>query len=95
VLFSSTINYGIVDLKYRCMSLPSGLFELVMEYMPMPRVWQWSLLHLKRRCKLAPHQAVLDMSIIIDEILADAAIFAGTDQKFLLIKLNRSPQVNF
>lgn len=81
-------------LLQRCMSLPSGLYEHVMEYIPMPRVWQWSLLHLKRRCKLAPHQAVLDMSIIIDEILTDAAIFAGADQRFLLIKLNRSPQIH-
>lgn len=80
-------------LMNRCMSLPSRLFELVMEYMPLPRVWQWSLLRLKRRCKLAPQQAVQDMSVIMDEILCDSAIFAGTDQKNLLIKINRSPQV--
>ena len=77
----------------RCMSLPSGLFELVMEYMPLPRVWQWSLLRLKRRCKLAPQQAVQDLSVIMDEILCDSAIFAGTDQKNLMLKINRSPQV--
>lgn len=80
-------------LMNRCMALPSGLFELVMEYMPLPRVWQWSLLRLKRRCKLAPQQAVQDLSVIMDEILCDSAIFAGADQKNLLMKINRSPQV--
>jgi len=80
-------------LMNRCMALPSGIFELVMEYMPLPRVWQWSLLRLKRRCKLAPQQAVQDLSVIMDEILCDSAIFAGADQKNLLMKINRSPQV--
>lgn len=64
-----------------------------MEMLPLPRVWQWSLLRLRRRCKLAPHQAVVDISIIMDEILRDSALFAGTDQSNLLIKINRSPQV--
>lgn len=75
------------------MGLPSGLYEQIMEYLPLPRVWQWSLVRLKRRCKLAPYQAVQDLSIIMDEILCDSAIFSGTDQKNLLLKLQRSPQV--
>ena len=73
--------------------MPSGVFELIAEYMPLPRVWQWSLLRLKRRCKLAPHQAVQDLCVIMDEILRDSAIFAGRDQTNLLIKINQSPQV--
>ena len=64
-----------------------------MEYMPSPRVWQWSLLRLKRRCKLAPHQALMDLSVIMDEILRDSVIFSGVDQSNLLMKINRSPQV--
>jgi hypothetical protein len=75
------------------MSLPSGVFELVAEYLPLPRVWQWSLVRLRRRCKLAPHQAVQDLCIIMDEILRDTGIFAGRDQTNLLMRLNRSPQV--
>ena len=80
----------------KCLStLPTGIFELVMEFLPTPRVWQWSLLRLKRRCKLAPHQAVLDMSILMDEILCDSLIFAGPDQKHLMYKISSSPQVGW
>lgn len=75
------------------MSMPSGVFELIMDYMPLPRIWQWSLLRLSRRCKLAPQQAMIDMSIIMDEILKDTMIFAGLDQTNQLVKISRSPQV--
>ena len=79
----------------KCLSkLPTGIFELVMDFLPTPRVWQWSLLRLKRRCKLAPHQAVLDMSILMDEILCDSLIFGGPDQKYLMFKISSSPQVS-
>lgn len=73
--------------------MPSGVFELIMDYMPLPRIWQWSLLRLSRRCKLAPQQAMIDMSIIMDEILKDTMIFAGLDQTNQLVKISRSPQV--
>ncbi len=75
------------------MSLPDGVFELVMEMLPLPRIWHWSLDRLARRCKLSPHQAMLDMSVIMDEILADAQIIDGKNQSNLLIKINRSPHV--
>ena len=75
------------------MNLPAGIFETIMEYMPMPRVWQWSLLRLKRRCKLAPHQAHYDMGVIMDEILRDSALFVGQDQSNLCMRVARSPQV--
>lgn len=77
------------------MSLPSGIYELIMEMLPLPRVWQWSLLRLKRRCKLAPHQAVQDISVIMDEIIRDSGIFGGSDQTNLLLRINRSPQVTY
>mmetsp|Transcript_19516 Transcript_19516/g.21165 ORF Transcript_19516/g.21165 Transcript_19516/m.21165 type:complete len:662 (+) Transcript_19516:299-2284(+) len=82
------------SLLYKSMSMPSGVFELIMDYMPLPRIWQWSLLRLSRRCKLAPQQAMIDMSIIMDEILKDTMIFAGLDQTNQLVKISRSPQLN-
>jgi hypothetical protein len=75
------------------MAMPPGVFELIMEMLPMPRIWQWSLLRMPRRCKLAPQQAMIDMSIIMDEILKDSVIFAGMDQTNQMVKINRSPQV--
>jgi hypothetical protein len=76
------------------MTMPPGVFELIMEMLPMPRIWQWSLLRMPRRCKLAPQQAMIDMSIIMDEILKDSVIFAGMDQANQMVKINRSPQVS-
>lgn len=76
------------------MGMPNGVFELIMDYMPLPRIWQWSLLRLSRRCKLAPQQAMIDMSIIMDEILKDTIIFAGLDQTNQMVKITRSPQVS-
>lgn len=85
-------SFGI----YRCITdLPSGVFELVMEMLPTPRIWHWSIDRLAKRCKLAPQQAMLDMSIIMDEILADSLVVSGKGQSNLLVKLSRSPQVSF
>ena len=77
------------------MDLPNGVFELILDLMPIPRLWQWSLMKLKRRCKLAPHQAVLDISIIMDEILTDAKIFNGMKQHNLLTRIARNPNVSY
>lgn len=77
----------------RCMDLPPGVFELIADMLPMPRVWHWSILRLKRRCKLAPHQAVCDINIIMDEILTDACIFPGPQQS-LLVRISQNPQVS-
>ena len=76
----------------RCMDLPPGVFELIADMLPMPRVWQWSILRLKKRCKLAPHQAVCDINTIMDEILTDACLFAGHQQS-LLVRINQNSQV--
>lgn len=80
-------------LLQRCMDLPPGVFELIADMLPMPRVWHWSILRLKRRCKLAPHQAVCDINIIMDEILTDACIFPGPQQS-LLVRMSQNPQVS-
>lgn len=82
------------SLMMNCMTLPSGVFETIMDFMPLPRVWQWSLIRSKRRCKLSPIQTMMDLSVLMDEILADANIFGGADQSNLLIKLNRNPQIH-
>lgn len=74
------------------MDLPPGVFELIADMLPMPRVWQWSILRLKKRCKLAPHQAVCDINTIMDEILTDACLFAGHQQS-LLVRINQNSQV--
>ena len=75
------------------MDLPPGVFELIADMLPMPRVWQWSILRLKRRCKLAPHQAVCDINIIMDEIITDACIFPGPQQS-LLVRISQHPEVS-
>ena len=80
---------------YRCLELPLGVFDLILDYLPLPRVWHWSLWCLKRRCRLAPLIAVADSYVIIDEILTDANIFKSNDQKGLLVRISRDQEVNF
>lgn len=73
--------------------LPAGVFDLIMDYLPLPRVWQWSLVQAQRRCRLAPAQAMQDISILMDEILCDTLVIGGNDQKHMLVKIARSPHV--
>eukprot|EP01034_Spumella_vulgaris_P029784 gene29784-36880_t len=82
------------SLLMRVMGLPPGVFELVIDYMPSPRIWQWSLTRIKLRCKLSPVQAMLDISCVMDEILCDANVISDPVQKQLLVKINRSPQIH-
>ena len=78
----------------RCLDLPEGVYENIIEYMPQPRIWQWTLTRVKLRCKLSPLQAMLDISTVMDEILCDSCIIAGADQQQMLVKINKSPQVS-
>lgn len=78
----------------RALTLPPGVFEHVMEYLPLPRVWSWSLSHMLRRCRLAPQQTVSDLAILIDEILRDSCIVGDDEQKNILVKIARSPQLH-
>jgi hypothetical protein len=80
-------------LLLRCMDLPPGLFELIVDMLPLPRVWQWSLSRLKKRARLSPHQAIHDLSILMDEIVTDANIFAGRDQRAHLVRISRNPSL--
>ena len=80
-------------LLFRVMGMPEGIFELIIDFLPSPRIWQWSLYRLRKRCTIAPHVAVTDVSTIIDEIFTDANVFSGTDQKYHLVKISQSPAV--
>jgi hypothetical protein len=79
----------------RCIAMPKEIFELIVDYMPSPRIWQWSLSKLRNRAKLAPHPALDDVLVIIDELLCDANLFNLPQQNRLLIKLNSNPEVCF
>jgi hypothetical protein len=75
------------------MDLPSGIFDLIMDFMPMPGEWNWALEILKRRSQLQPQQSLLDLCKLMDELLADACMFKGSNQSLLLCRLNQNPQI--
>lgn len=77
----------------RCMHLPLGLCELIMDYLPMPRVWKWSLVRLKKRINLASHAATIDISIILDEMFTDMTLFRGSVQRVHLLNIARNEPV--
>jgi hypothetical protein len=76
-------------LLLRCIKLPDGVFEVVLDFLPMPRIWHWSLLRLKRRTRTASKQAVTDVSIMLDEMLKDLNIFPREASGMLLVTLSR------
>lgn len=80
-------------LLFRSFYLPLGVFDLIVEYLPLPRVWLWSIWRINKRCKLAPQVAISDISHIIDEILCDSNIFNYQNQKMLLMRINNDSQV--
>jgi len=82
------------SLLQRVLTMPPGIFEHIVDFMPLPRVWQWSLMRLKARCKLCPLQALVDISILMDEILIDANIFGMKNQSNLLVLIARNPQLH-
>lgn len=77
----------------RALTLPHGVFENVMDFLPLPRVWSWSLSHMLRRCRLAAQQTVVDLTTLIDEVLCDSCVVGDDVQKQILVKIARSPQV--
>jgi ankyrin repeat protein len=79
---------------HRCMDLPDGVFELIVDFLPLPRIWHWSLLRLKRRCRFAPKQAITDVTVMLDEMLTDLCIFGSNrDQTLHLMRLSHQPLV--
>ncbi len=71
--------------------MPLGVFEQIIEFIPLPRVWENNLTRLGARSKLAPLQTLMDTSTMIDEILSDTLVFTCPAQKQLLVKLSRCP----
>ena len=73
--------------------MPQGVFEHIIDFIPPPRVWDSSLVRVINRAKLAPHQALLDTSAVLDEMMCDLRVFTDPVQTSLLVRLNRSPSV--
>lgn len=73
--------------------MPPGVFEHIVEFMPLPRVWEHSIERFTARAKIAQHQTVLDAATLMDEILCDLAVLKSSNQKNLLVRLARSPEV--
>jgi ankyrin repeat protein len=80
-----------VVILYRAFSLPMGLFEYLVEFLPMPRMARWHLMRMGRRCELAPQVTARDLCVFADELLTDACVFAGPVQRGLLVRLSRDP----
>jgi hypothetical protein len=73
--------------------MPQGVFEHIIDFIPAPRVWENALVRLNGRAKLAPQQAIVDISTILDEMLCDCRVFTDFNQKQLLVRLSRCPPV--
>jgi hypothetical protein len=52
-------------------TMPDGVLEHIVEYIPTPRIWTWSLHRLKKRIQFATNASIEDCYRIIDEILTD------------------------
>jgi hypothetical protein len=75
------------------MTMPPGVFDHIMDYVPLPRIWEDSLLRILGRAKLLPPQAIADTSRVVDEILNDCLTFTTARPTRLLIDLSRNKQV--
>jgi hypothetical protein len=75
------------------MSLPLGVYEMIVEYLPSPHAWKWSLNHLKRRAIFSPQITVNDTSLLIDELLSELKILDFPHQKGTLMRIATSPEV--
>ncbi len=73
--------------------LPAEIFQHIVELMPLPRLWHWSIMRLRKHVRLVPQIAVMDICMMMDEIISDACIFKGKEQRRLLAKINANPEV--
>lgn len=89
--FSDTKGWTWPVTMMKIISMPMGVFEHIVDFIPAPRVWENSLVRVASRAKLSPQQAILDTSVIIDEILCDLRVFTDSNQKMLLVRLSRCP----
>jgi ankyrin repeat protein len=87
-----------VQVLHKAFALPGGVFELIMEMLPLPRVWAWSIFRMRRRCNLAPQSVVFDLNLMMDEILRDEVLVTGADlsprNSNVMVKINRSPHLH-
>lgn len=77
----------------RVFDLPLGVHELVIDFLPAPRIWKLCIHRLKRRVTLAPQAATLDISIMLDEMITDMCLFRPPRQRGHLIALSRNESV--
>jgi hypothetical protein len=66
---------------------------MIMEYLPSPHAWKWSLNHLKKRATFSPQIAVHDISLLIDELFSELKILNFPHQKGCLMRIATSPEV--
>ncbi|CAE7801061.1 unnamed protein product, partial [Symbiodinium microadriaticum] len=76
-----------------CLHLPLGLTEIILDFLPTPRVWKWSLVRLKKRITLAPHAATIDISFILDEMFTDMTLFRGPTQRVHLSNIAKNEAI--
>ena len=57
--------------------LPFDCVNTIVQYLPAPRVWTWSLHRAKARMRSAPQVVMRDLFIIVDEIFSDSQLFSS------------------
>jgi hypothetical protein len=77
----------------RVFDLPLGVHELVIDFLPAPRIWKTCLHRLRRRVTLAPQAATLDISIMLDEMITDMCLFRSPRRHGHLITMSRHESV--
>lgn len=75
-----------------CFDMPQGIYEHIIEYLPLPRIWHWSLTKLKRRLVLAPFVAITDLCQIVDEMITDIPFLSSTNSQ-TMVHLDRNPNL--
>lgn len=94
---ASRKNWHWVVVLYNCFSLPNGVFEHIVEYIPFPRLWEWQLSRVQFRMMYAPQVVMIELCKLINEILQDTCMFRKTQHNFLnsnlMVYLARSSDV--
>mmetsp|Transcript_7720 Transcript_7720/g.11628 ORF Transcript_7720/g.11628 Transcript_7720/m.11628 type:complete len:655 (+) Transcript_7720:109-2073(+) len=58
----------------RCLYLPKSLYERIVEFIPMPRLWEDNLSRLRKRCYIDANESVKGALQLIDEVFTDLCI---------------------
>jgi len=78
---------------WRSLGLSQPLFRHIVEFLPLPRLWETTLVKLRRRCHIDPNEAIRGGLKIIDEILTDLLISRDHVQEMHLVRLARDESV--